>query len=148
MIYHLSDGGKWLEKNLGLELKPERKTVTFLTVEEERSRRKAARPAARGCPGLDMMGYVVHRTYITIRPRVFLKARRQFLRAGRELEATGRIPRFRCYKLVSHYGPFKHSNSRRAQENLDVQNLVKIAKTTIARTERYRTMKQKGVILP
>ena len=24
-----------------------------------------------------MMGYVVHRTYVTIRPRVFLKARRQ-----------------------------------------------------------------------
>lgn len=148
LLMALKRGGKWLEKNLGLELKPERKTVTFLTVEEERSRRKATRPAARGCPGLDMMGYVVHRTYITIRPRVFLKARRQFLRAGRELEATGRIPRFRCYKLVSHYGPFKHSDSRRAQENLDVQNLVKIAKATIARTERYRTMKQKGVILP
>ena len=66
-----------------------------------------------------MMGYVVHRTYVTIRPRVFLKARRQYLRATRDLEKTGRVPLYRAFKLTSFYGPFKNTNSRKAQEQIE-----------------------------
>lgn len=148
LLMALKRGGKWLAKELGMELKPEKTVITFLTIEEERRRRKEARPAARGCPGIDMMGYVVHRTYITIRPKIFLRARRAYLRAAAELERTGRIRLFRCYRITSYYGPFKQSDSRKAQENLHVQELVKIAKQTIAAAARKRAAAKKGLVLP
>lgn len=97
---------------------------------------------------MDMMGYVVHRTYITIRPKIFLRARRAYLRAAAELERTGRIRLFRCYRITSYYGPFKQSDSRKAQENLHVQELVKIAKQTIAAAARKRAAAKKGLVLP
>lgn len=147
LLMAIKQGGKWLKQRLGLELKPEVQLIGFVSIDEERRRRKEKRPSARGCPGLDMMGYVVHRTYVTIRPRVFLKARRQYLRATRDLEKTGRVPLYRAFKLTSYYGPFKNTNSRKAQEHLDVQRLVKIAKATIAQATRARATKQKGMII-
>lgn len=148
LLMALKHGGKWLSKELGMELKPEKTVVSFLTIDEERRRRKEKRPAARGCPGLDMMGYVVHRTYTTIRPKIFLRARRQFLRAARELEEKGTIRLFRCRRLTSYNGVFKNSDSRKAQEHLHVPELVKIAKKTIAAAARVRELKKKGLVLP
>ena len=136
LIMAVRRAGKWLHAALGLELKPETVAVDFLTVDEERRRRRAGSPAARGCPGIDMMGYVVHRTYITIRRRVYRRIRRQYLRAARDLQRLGRIPLYRCYKLVSYYGDFVNSNSRRAREHLDADRLEGIAKATIGAAAR------------
>jgi hypothetical protein len=144
LLIALKRGGKWLQQKLGLELKPERQHIKFLSIDEERRRRTQRRPGERGCPGLDMMGYIVHRTYITIRWRIFKRARRQFLRAACDYDNTGRIPLYRCYKLVSYYGLFKNSDSRKAQQRLRVPELVKIAKTTIAAAARLRALKRKG----
>lgn len=133
--------GKWLTSTLGLELKSEVIHVEFLGIKKERARRNATRPAARGCPGLDMMGYVVHCTYITIRPRIFKRARRQYLRAASDIKRLGYLPTWRANKLICYYGPFKNSNSRKAQKNLNVQELFKTAKARISYAARVRKIK-------
>ena len=73
--------------------------VDFLSASEEHQRRHLT-GAAKGCPGLDMAGYVMHRTYTTIRPRIFIRARRQYIRAKEDVVNQGHIPIWRSYKLV------------------------------------------------
>lgn len=73
---------KWTLKTFGLTFKPGGDEVAFLSIEEEHRRRHLTRPAARGCPGLDIVGFVIRRTYTTVRRAIFRRARRQYLRAG------------------------------------------------------------------
>lgn len=104
--------GRWIWAHLGLRLKEGLGFVAFLTAAQERARGRAATPGGRGCPGLDMGGYVVHRTYTTIRGRIYLRARRAFLRCRHlEIQAARRV--------CSYYGYLVHTDSRRARERLD-----------------------------
>lgn len=134
----------WLRKHYGVELKPERKEVTILSVAEEKSRRKMK--GSKHCaPGLDMGGYVVHRTYTTIRRGIYRRARRQFLRAGEEFKRTGTVMLYRARYLVSYNGYFKATDTRRAAELLQVHRLVAIAKRVIAahsRMDAYKTVQR------
>lgn len=122
---------EWTKAHLGLTIKDYWVRVEFLTVAEEH-RRRHLDGAARGCPGLDMAGYVMHRTYTTIRRGIFKRLRRQHLRAAVDLEERGSVPLFRAYKLVSYKGYFEHSDSRAAAEALNQQHLFNAARCTIA----------------
>lgn len=125
---------KWMQSELGLTLTMGSE-VAFLSIEEEHSRRRL-KGAARGCPGLDIAGFVIHRTYTTIRKTTFLRARRQFLRAGRGMAQDGYVPLYRAYKLVSYYGHFTETASRATREHLQVDKLKTAAAKTISRCTR------------
>lgn len=122
---------EWTKNHIGLTIKDFWVRVDFLTVAEEH-RHRHLDGAAKGCPGLDMAGYVMHRTYTTIRRGIFKRLRRQHLRAAVDLEERGSIPLFRSFKLVSYKGYFRHSRSREAAEKLDQQHLFNAARCTIA----------------
>lgn len=96
----------WMKRNLGLEIKVVVKPTRLLSVEEEKARRHEKKASKRACPGIDMAGFVVHRTYTTVRARVFLKARRQFLRGWAEIEKTGTVRLIRADKICSYKGYF------------------------------------------
>lgn len=85
----------------------------------------------KGCPGLDMAGYVMHRTYTTVRPGIFKRARRQYMRAGADLKRSHFIPLYRSYRLISYNGYFKGTKSRAAAEALNQQKLFKSAKWAV-----------------
>lgn len=125
----------WTWAHFELIIKPIWERVDFLSVTEEHVRRHLD-GAARGCPGLDMAGYVVHRTYTTIRKGIYKRLRRQYLRAGVNLEENGYVPRFRAFKLVSYNGYFTNSRSRKAAEALDQQHLFNAARYTVAATSK------------
>ena len=126
---------KWSAEELGLMIKPERSRVNFLTAAEEHARRHCA-GAARGCQGLDMAGFVMHRTYTTIRAKIYVRARRQYLRAQKDIDETGRVKLWRARKLISYNGYFKRTKSRKAQERLDQKRLVKAARCTVSAAMR------------
>ena len=88
----------WLEKNFGLQLKMSTGIVPLLSTEAEVVRRKEKKASRKACPGLDMGGYVIHRTYITIRAKDFIVARRQWLRGWKELQQTGTLRLVRAKK--------------------------------------------------
>ena len=132
---------KWMRAELGLTLTMGDE-VAFLSIEEEH-RRRHLKGAARGCPGLDIAGFVIRRTYTTIRKTTFLRARRQFLRAGRGMERAGYVPLFRAYKLVSYYGHFTETASRAVRERLRVDKLKSAAAKTISRCAKAAAQRER-----
>ena len=133
---------KWALAELGLTIKTEWVRVDFLSAAEEHQRRRLT-GAAKGCPGLDMAGYVMHRTYTTIRPRIFLRARRQYLRAKDDVMRQGYIPVWRSYKLVSYNGYFDWTKSRAVMETLKQQKLFKAAKLSVRVTAQRKALKER-----
>lgn len=121
---------KWVKDTLHLTIKDSWVRVDFLSPAEEH-RRRHLKGAAKGCPGLDMAGYVMHRTYTTVRPGIFKRARRQYMRAGADLKRSHFIPLYRSYRLISYNGYFKGTKSRAAAEVLNQQKLFKSAKWAV-----------------
>lgn len=132
---------KWALTELGLTIKNEWIRVDFLSAAEEHQRRHLT-GAAKGCPGLDMAGYVMHRTYTTIRPRIFLRARRQYIRAKADVAQKGYVPVWRSYKLVSYNGYFDWTKSRAISETLKQKKLFTAAKVAIRVTAQRNAMKK------
>ena len=86
----------------------------FASFVQERQQRNRRRKGSRQrTPGLDMMGYVVRRTYTIIRGRNFVRLRRAILRAQR---------------ILSQWGEIKHSDSRGFCTKYNVYKLIKAAK--------------------
>ncbi len=94
--------------------------------------------------GFDMAGYVMHRTYTTIRPRIFLRARRQYLRAKENVVRQGYIPVWRSYKLVSYNGYFDWTKSRAVMETLKQQKLFKGRKAVCSRNSSKESIEKRG----
>ena len=129
---------KWTLKTFGLTFKPGGDEVAFLSIEEEHRRRHLTRPAARGCPGLDIVGFVIRRTYTTVRRAIFRRARRQYLRAGREVDKSGTVQLFRAYKLASYYGYFTQTNSRKCSTTLRTEKIKPLACQVIGWATRQK----------
>ncbi len=119
----------WMRENLQLDIKYTTGIEKLLSVEEEKRRRTLEKPAARGVPVLDMAGFKIARTHTKIRGRVFLKARRQFLRGYEELKRTGTIRDVRAKKLISYNSYVKQTNSNKLKEKYHIEELMTVAAT-------------------
>lgn len=117
----------WMKKQQGLELKETTGIMKLLSVEEEQRRKILPKPSQRGVPMLDMAGYRVSRTHVTIRRRVFRRARRQFLRGYAELKKTGTIRRDRAQKIISYHSYVAQSDSFRLSEIYHIKELMQTA---------------------
>lgn len=92
---------------------------------------------------IDMMGYVVHANgHITIRPRIFLRARRIALRCPR----NGRLSLRQARRIGSYKGYFDNSNSRKIRKKLQLEKVFRMAAKTISNHERrlYESVLQSG----
>ena len=78
---------------------------------------------------IDMMGFKIYRTHAEIRGRIFLRVRRSFRRARKELGL--RIAK----KCLSYYGYLKHTNSRKIERKWKVKSILKKCKGVIRRNE-------------
>lgn len=124
--------GKWFRDNLGLDIKLSTGVIMLESEEAERERSHETTMTRRACPCLDMGGFRIHRTYITMRERVFKRARRQWLRATAELKRTGTIPLFRAYKIVAYNGFLQQTDSDGARRKYKTRKLLQISKRVIA----------------
>ena len=86
--------------------------AALLTVKEERARKRADKRAGRGCPALDMGGWLFARTHITVRGRIYRLARRCVLRCLEEIKRSGTVNWQRARRYMSYYGRLRHSPSR------------------------------------
>ena len=121
---------KWAMSEMGLTIKPKWVRIDFMSAADEH-RRRGKSGAAKGCPGLDMAGYVIHRTYTTIRPKIFLRARRQYLRAAFDVSKIGHVPSWRSFKLISYNGYFVWTKSRKISGRLNCKKLFTAAKISV-----------------
>lgn len=118
---------KWFEKNQNLQIKKTTGIIKLLSIEEEKRRRDLPRPGQRGVAMLDMAGYRVGRTHITIRRRVFKRVRRQLLRGYKELKRDGTLRRDRAQKLISYNGYIEQSDAYHLQGKYHTRELLQVA---------------------
>ena len=74
---------------------------------------------------IDMMGFKIYRTHTEIRGRIFLRVRRNFRRARKQI--TFRIAK----KCISYYGYLKHTNSKRIMRKWKARKVIKKCKEVI-----------------
>lgn len=136
----LRQTGRWMEP-LGLKWKDAVEIVAFLPLREEHARKHAPTPGGRGCPGLDMGGYVIHRSYVTIRPRIWRVVRRAWLRGARKRPKG--IPIQLARRMMAYYGPIKQSDSRIIKRKYSVMKLKQPAAAAVSWATREQARKRK-----
>lgn len=79
--------------------------------------------------GIDMMGFVVHRSgKVTVRPRIFKRLRRMLLRAMRRRV----LALSQAKRICSLMGWLKHSDHRKAYKKLRVKEAMRKASVTVS----------------
>ena len=133
---------RWAKNTLGLEIKPAWDINYPASFQEEKAQKKERkeRGSHKRTPGVDMVGYVVRRTYTIIRGRIFVRIRRQFLRAHRDLDRLGYVPWWRAYKIVSYYGWLVNSDSQTFRRNYQVKKIMKAAKKSVSWRGRHQSL--------
>lgn len=127
----------WAEQTLGLRMKPAWQVYHIASFEAEKAQHEERKAGSKKrTPGVDMMGYVIYRTYTIIRSRVFVRLRRQFIRAAHDISVLGHIPYYRATRLLSYKGWLKHSNSERYCLDHGIRNLLNIAARCVSRHDR------------
>lgn len=101
---------KYLNNTLGLELKP---TYQLFPLD--------SRP-------IDMMGYKIYTYKTTVRKRIFNKANKVFIKNKGKKE----IILEDSYKIISYYGYFKHTFSKKYIKKVKLNNSLKISKEVIS----------------
>lgn len=131
---------RWAKKTLGLEIKAAWDINYPASFEEEKAQKKKRKETGsrKRTPGIDMVGFVVRRTYTIIRGRIFVRIRRQFLRARRELDSLGYVPWWRAYKIVSYYGWLVNSDSQHFRRDYQVKRIMKASKKSVSYKGRLR----------
>ena len=134
----------WASNTLGLQIKDAWK-ITYPASYEQEKRVHAARKAGscKRTPGIDMMGYVVFRTYTIIRNKIFVRIRRQMIRAYRELKSLGYVPWWRAYKIIAYYGWLKNSDISIFIHRYHVNEIMEAAKKSVSyRSKKIREVNQ------
>lgn len=87
---------------------------------------------------IDMMGFKIYRTHTEIRGRIFLRVRRNFRRARKQI--TFRIAK----KCISYYGYLKHTNSKRIMRKWKARKVIKKCKGVIRNESKIFTTTAAG----
>ena len=87
---------------------------------------------------IDMMGYVICFKNTIVRSRIFLRARRQFIRAFIDIQNNKTLSKIRAQKIISYSGYFKHSNSKYFKIKYHFELIITKAKETISNWAKAR----------
>lgn len=136
---------KWMQTNLGVTTKITIGIIKIMQTGEEQER-KTRKGAARTTPAVDMAGYRISRSHVTIRRRVWRKDRRQLLRAEKEYKRDGHLREIRAEKVISCNSYISQSDSTKIKEKYHVDELMKEAKRVVScRTKRERKEKKERI---
>ena len=102
--------------------------MELYSMQDERRARGKIQRAQRGCPGVDMGGFEIHRTYTTIRPRVSKRVLRSFDRGWQEMQETGTLQRQRAKVVISRFGYVKQTTSKYLRQTHHVDEVLNMAK--------------------
>ena len=90
-------------------------------------------PFAKKCDGsfIDMMGFRIYRTHITIRRRVFKRIRRISIRIWKRIKTHQKVLESHARKMISYWGLLKNSNSVKVIQKYHVKDIMKICKKVV-----------------
>lgn len=124
---------KWAKDTIGIEIKEFWNISKISSFEDERKNygmRKLG--SKKRTNGVDMAGYVMYRTYTIIRGRIFVRMRRQIIRALRDIDNLGYIPWWRAVKICSYYGWIVNTDSHQFQKKYDISRVIKFSKMSVS----------------
>lgn len=139
---------RWARENLGINIKPIWQIYHPSTFAEEKEMhlRRAAGGHKR-TEGVDMVGYVIRRTYTIIRDRVFRRIRRQVLRAWEDVKVYGFLPWWRACRITAYKGWVKYSDSVKFAIEYNFYPLLKLARKSVSTHGRKEYVKNEQRIL-
>lgn len=141
----IKKAGAWAQERLHLTLRQTTGVGRILSSQEEIARR-SRKGARRGCPGIDMGGYIIHRTYTTIRKRNVPRIRRAFLRGWEELQRSGTLKRQRAQGIISRNSMMKTSDGRKLAGRLHAVPLMRMARRNQQYWGRMETARRKETV--
>lgn len=80
---------------------------------------------------IDMMGFHIYRTHITIRRRVFKRIRRIAIRIWKRIKTHQKVLESHARKIISYWGLLKNSNSVKVIQKYHVKDIMKISKKVV-----------------
>lgn len=129
----------WCKQTLGVEIKGCWNISRIASFEEEKKQYAARKAGSHArTPGIDMVGYVVRRTYTIVRGKIFVRVRRQLIRAQRNLDTLGYVPWWRAYKISAYYGWLKTSDSQKMRKKYGVKYILKKSKQSVSMISKAR----------
>ena len=81
---------------------------------------------------IDMMGYKIYRDHTEVRRNIFLRGRRAFVKARKQLRQRNKIALYLAHRCVSYHGWFKHSDSTNFKKKYGIEQLMKYAKRRVS----------------
>lgn len=136
--------GEYIDRVFSLAWGPGMAVTRFMTVQEEHRRKKARTKAGRGCPALDMGGWLFHKSYTTIRPRVYRVARRCAIRCQRDIQNTGTVNWQRAQRYMSYNGRIVRADSASVEKQYQTTATRKIGGCAIAWHDRHNRKEKMG----
>lgn len=137
---------RFLETRMGIRTKKTAGAIRLLAYAEEKRRKEELRKAKRGCCPVDMGGFKIYRTHISIRRRVFIRARRAFIRGWKDIRNTGRMCIERAYAITSYYSFVAQTDSFTIRRKYKIDRLKRIAGRTISRYQRNRNREKQEAL--
>ena len=133
---------RWLAENYGMKSRTTTGIVRLESVEAEK-RRKKEKGARRGLVAIDMGGYRIARSCITLRKRNAPRIMKLFARAWAEYRETGTVRRQRACQLISRNGMLRNSDSRHLEAKYHVVELMRVARKVQGYWSREAARKRK-----
>lgn len=135
----IKDTTRWCRENMGMEIKAVW-DISYIAsfAAEKRNYAEWIAGSRKRTPGIDMVGFVVRRTYTIIRGRIFVRIRRQLLRAKRDLDQLGYVPWWRAYKIVAYYGWLTNTDSQKFRRKYEAKRIFKAAKISVSMISKIR----------
>ena len=118
----------WLWATYHISMRTTTGIILLESIAQEKSRKHAAKRAARHPPLIDMGGYRICRTFVAIRRKNVTRVLRCFVRAWRELKALGTLKRHRACQVISRFGMIANADSYQLCHGYHVFSVVKVAK--------------------
>jgi len=128
---------EFLKRQMNLQIKNGKET-RFVSIAEEKRRKKETSAAKRKCPFFDVAGYQMSFGHVSIRKQIFKRVRRTFLRAFVELVTTFTICIQRARKVVAHFGFFKQTNSKKIRRKLQADYIHAAARRIISHYQKIK----------
>lgn len=86
-----------------------------------------------------MMGFVFYKDRTIIRAKIFLKTRRYYLKASKYLKENRIIPIHLDRQCISAFGWYKHTDSHKVREKLNIDGIFEICKKIVSNYDKERS---------
>lgn len=135
--------GRMMQEEYDIRMRTTTGIMRMPTVEEEKARKRETRPGRRHGAMIDMGGYRIGRTHITLRERNAKKAIRCFKRAWATYQTTGTLKHQQAQAVIAWNSMIQNTNKVNFCQKYHVYPLLRVAKRVQAYWARVETRKRK-----